>query len=372
MQKNFEKIKILKSCGSRSWGGLEMISLQSAMRFTELGHDVRFACADSSKLHARADAAGIKTIPVFTKDSKILSSVSKLKKTIGDFNPDVVHTHLSHDLWTIVPALKSSKAKLFLTKHMASAVSKKDFFHRRLYNRIHTIFAISNYIKQSVLDTCPVSDERVELLPDGVDLQKFNKTNFTNNNIKKQIGVPQDKIIIGITGRMTPGKGYEQFLAAAKIINYKYSDKVFFLAVGGASFGEDEYEKKIKSLAKELGLQNILFTGQRDDTPEMLSAMDIFAFPSHEESFGIALLEAMAMKLPAAASGNAGVLDIVVDNETGLLFEPKNAKSLAEKLIMLIENPDLRLKFGRAARKRAEEKFDFNLIINQLVEHYIK
>ena len=91
---------------------------------------------------------------------------------------------------------------------------------------------------------------------------------------------------------------------------------------------------------------------------------------SHNESFGRVLLEAMALKIPIAASGNAGVLDIVIDNETGYLFEPKNSEQLAEKLIRLIENPDTRSKFAENGFKRAQDVFSFDLMTEKLINFY--
>lgn len=374
MDKNSRKINILISCGSYSWGGLEMISLETAMHLAKAGNNVKILCSSGSRLESEAISTGFETIPVFSKDKGIISSIIKLKKLLKKSRADVIHTNLSHDLWVLTPAMKisGSKAKLLLTKHMASGVKKKDLFHKYLYKRVDGIFAISNYIRKSVLDTCPVPEEKVHLLPVGIDLKKFNKANFNVRDVKKELKLPDGKIIIGIVGRLTPGKGHEEFLEATKIINEKHFNRVFWLVVGSASFGEDEYENNIKAYANEVKIPNIKFTGYSEDTPKMLSVIDILAFPSHNESFGRVLLEAMAFEIPVAASGNAGVVDIVINNETGVLFEPKNSLQLAEKLIKLIENDALRIKLGKAGKKRAIDIFDFDIMINKLMEYYTK
>lgn len=349
-----------------------MISIETALKLRESGSNIKIICSAGSRLESEASGRGIETISIFSKDMKILSSIVKLKKYLKNSKVDVIHTNHSHDLWTITPALRlsGSGARLFLTKHMASGVKKTDFFHRYLYKRVNGIFAISNYIKESVLNTCPVPNDRVHLLPVGIDMKKFSKDKYNQSELRKELGISEGKLIIGIMGRMTPGKGHEEFLEAAKIINRTYEEKIFFLAVGSASFGEDEYEAKIKDYARELNINNILFTGYTDDAPKMLAVMDILAFPSHDESFGRVLLEAMAMEIPSAASGNSGVLDIVVDNETGILFEPKNSELLARALIRLIENEDLRIKMGNAGKKRAEEVFSFDIMTARLLEYY--
>ncbi|MGH2574346.1 MAG: glycosyltransferase, partial [Ignavibacteria bacterium] len=164
-----------------------------------------------------------------------------------------------------------------------------------------------------------------------------------------------------MVGRMTPGKGHEEFLNAAKLIINKSKVPTRFLIVGSASYGEELYEKKIRSLASKLMLNNvIIFTGFRKDIPRILNAVDILAFPSHEESFGVTLLEAMAMEIPVVASNTAGVPDIVTNGKTGILIPPKNPIALANALIGLAENSELRMKLGKEGRRRVENFFNID------------
>lgn len=358
-----------------------MITLETALMLSKT-HNVIMVSSKDSKLKNEAEKKHLVTAGILEKN---LGSVSKLKKIIKDFNPGVIHTHLSHDLWTIVPALKiaNSGAKLFLTKHMGSGVSKKDLFHRYLYKRVNAVFAISNYIRESVIDTCPVKPEKVRILHDGIIPDKFNKTLYNISEIKRNNNIPEKRLVIGIVGRITPGKGHEQFLESAKIIKDTFSTQKnskpaagetrlpFFLIVGTSGKGEEKYETDIKQMAENLGLsRDILFTGFKQDIPEMLAVIDILAFPSYLESFGITLLEAMAMEVPVAASNNAGIVDIVLDGQTGFLVPVKDSVILADALIKLIDNPELRKYFGTEGRKRVLQNFDMKVIITKLLENY--
>ena len=149
-----------------------------------------------------------------------------------------------------------------------------------------------------------------------------------------------------------------------------YEDKIFFLVIGSASYGEEEYEKGIRSMEEKLLLKNVLFTGHSPVPERTMTAIDILSFPSHDESFGRVLLEAMALEIPTAASGFAGVLDITIENETGLLFKPGDSESQAKALETLLISEELRKKFALAGRKRAEEVFTFDIMINNLIKHY--
>jgi len=374
MQENSKILNILISCGSYSWGGLEMISLETAKMLRERGLNVKILCTKGSKLEEEAKTRGFATIAIFAKNKNIPSSIIELKNYLKNSNTDVIHTNHSHDLWVITPALKfsGSKARLFLTKHMASGVKKNDLFHRYLYKRVNKVFAISNYIKASVRNTTPVKDEDIVLLPVGIDLKRFDKGRFNPAEIKRSLDLPEDKIIIGIAGRMTPGKGHEEFLEAARMLNEEFPEKLYFLVIGNASYGEEKYEAGIVNLSDCLGLKNIKFTGYTAEPERIMTVLDILSFPSHDESFGRVLLEAMALGIPTAASGFAGVLDITIAGETGLLFEPENAKSQAAALSELIQNEELRRKFSLNGKKRAEDVFTFDNMTDELINQYNK
>ena len=337
------------------------------------GHDVSLLCVPRSRILKEAYAADVPAVGLLGDDKQALGTIKDLSKFMKSYNFDVVHTHLSHDLWWLVPALKlsSSKAKLFLTKHMASGVKKTDPLHRFLYGRLQGTFAISDYIKTSVLNTCPVPESDVHILPPGISLDTFDPSLYKKSEVRSELGIPENVIMVGMVGRMSPGKGHEEFLRAAKTLMESSSLNLQFMVVGSASYDEESYETKIRGLADELDLGKVVqFTGFRKDIPRLLSALDILAFPSHEESFGLALLEAMAMKLPVVASGNAGVLDIVVDGETGTLAPPKNYQSLSEGISRLVHDPLLRRKYGEAGRKRVEESFSIESVVKKLEVFY--
>lgn len=98
--------------------------------------------------------------------------------------------------------------------------------------------------------------------------------------------------------------------------------------------------------------------------------MDIFVFPSHGEAFGIALAEAMSMAKSSVCSNSDGILDIAIDDETSYLFENRNADDLAKKIELLIISPETRKRFGDAARKRAVEKFNVDVLTEKVIGIY--
>lgn len=348
-----------------------MVAFNSAVELKHYPNSVVCAAYKNSRFARELTRADICHREIFSRFATIFTAVNNFRKFLNDFNPDIIHTHLSHDLGTIVPAMKltSSRAKLFLTKHMAGDYRKNDTLHKYLYNRVNGIFSVSRYVKQSVAETCPVPESRLYVLPNGIETARFNPELFDKCAMRDKYKIPKRCTVITIIGRMTPGKGHEEFLKAAAEIN-KTHNSVFFVIAGSASKGEDEYEQKIRDLAAELNLKNLIFTGFVEDVREILSATDILAFPSHNESFGVTLTESMAMKVPVAASSFGGVLDIVEDEVNGLLFPRRDFHQLTNVLIRLINDPELRQKLANAGRKTVVEKFDTGIIINKLMEYY--
>jgi glycosyltransferase involved in cell wall biosynthesis len=366
-------MKILYSCLSNSWGGMEMITLIFIRKLLERNFQVELLCLEESRMQIEANNLGLIIHPVKASGYFHPFTILKIAALIKKNNYDLVHTQASKDLWLIVPALKiaSSEIPLFLTKQMGSFIVKKDLLHSFLYERITKAFAISTVIKNNLLDTTPLHVDKIELLYNGVDVTKFNPAIAKRKSIRNEFRIKENEIVIGMIARFSPGKGHEEFLRSAERLLLKF-DNLKFVIVGEASRGEDKYAESIKALASNLKTENIIFAGFRSDTPDVLSAFDIFIFPSHAEAFGIALIEAMAMKRSSVCANADGVLDIAVDGETNLLFQNKNADDLAAKTEQLIVNEKMRLLMGKAARERVLKMFDIEIITNQTIEFYNK
>jgi glycosyltransferase involved in cell wall biosynthesis len=364
-------MKILYSCLSKSWGGMEMVTLTGIKQLLKNNIKVELLCADDSRLQLEANNFGIIIHPLNSINTVNPFSILKTASIIKSGNFDLIHSHASRDLWLLVPALKILRKSLplVLTKHVGSFIIKKDFLHNKIYNRVTLAIAISEVIKKNLITTTSLTAEKIKIIYNGVDLTKFDPSVADRNKLRNELNVGINDILIGMTGRFSLGKGHEEFLFAAKELNKKYSN-LKFVIVGEASRGEDNYATKIQLLTKEYNLQNVFFVGFRSDIPDVLAAMDIFVFPSHAEAFGVGLIEAMSMNKPTVAANTDGVLDIVLDNETGLFFNSRDGKDLCNKIVKLIDDSELRPKLGSNARKRVLEIFDLEKITDQHIITY--
>jgi glycosyltransferase involved in cell wall biosynthesis len=350
---------------------MEMVTITGIKQLMKRGIHVELLCAAESRIHIEANNLGIIIHPVKARGYFHPFTSLRIAFLIRKINFDIIHTHASKDLWVLVPALQFLRRRipLVLTKHIGSFVEKKDYLHRRLYRYVTKAVAISTAIKDNILETTPLEADRIVLIPNGVDTEKFNPESVSGKGVREEFNIRQDELLIGMMARFSPGKGHEEFLEGASQLN-RENTNLRFMIIGEASRGEDEYAERIKAYSKKLKLNNIIFTGYRSDVPELLAALDIFVFPSHAESFGMALIEAMSMQKPSVCSASEGVLDIAVDGQTSLLFEKKNAGDLALKVKSLIDDPEKRKTFARAARHRVVENFYIESVTDRITEVY--
>jgi glycosyltransferase involved in cell wall biosynthesis len=365
-------LNILQTCFSPSWGGLEIQALELSRRLLRRGHRVLLSCLPSTPLAREAERSGVPLLLHNVRGYVHPFVIARLASELRRNEIEMIHCQHSRDIATVVPAtlLSGGRRHVLLSKRVGSAITKKDFFHRLTHRHISRVLAISEAIHANVLATLPVDPERIVTLHDAVDTDEFSPRPGDRPAIKSSFGFSKDSLLVGFVGRFSPGKGHEELLQAAASLKPDFPE-VRYLVVGEASFGEEAYAGRIRQLALTLGVADVVkFAGFRKDIPQVMQAFDLFAFPSHAESFGVVLIEAMAVGLPAVSTNCDGVLDIMVEGETGLMVPPKNANELARALRILLEDSAVRAQMGFAARRRVVELFDQQKQIERLEQIY--
>jgi len=365
-------LHILQTCFSPSWGGLEMQALEISRALRDRGHTVSLAALPGSRLAEEAQQLHIPTVTLPVHGYFHPGLVWRLAKFLRTQHIQIIHCQHSRDIATLVPAMQLSgrSIPIVLSKRMGSYISKKDLFHRYTYRHVRRVLAISNVIHRNVLATTPIAPDRVVTFFDAVDLRKFQPLPGKREAIRNMFGVPEHTVVIGFVGRMSPGKGHEELLYSAGLLRDR-GTHARFLVIGDASHGEEEYARTIRTLARTLDVEDrVAFAGYRTDIPALMASFDILAFPSHAESFGVVLIEAMAMGLPVVSTNSDGVVDIVVDGQSGIMVPRQDARALADGLERMIADPDMRARMGRAGRARVEELFDQEKQISRLEQLY--
>jgi glycosyltransferase involved in cell wall biosynthesis len=172
--------------------------------------------------------------------------------------------------------------------------------------------------------------------------------------IRCALGVPEHTFVAGVVGRLQPDKGQDIFLRAVAELRAR-GRQVHGLVVGGAAFGlSPAYPESLRRLVSELGLESsVTFTGQVDDVPSYLSAMDVFVSPSATESFGIAILEAMTLGIVVVNGARGGPEEIIEGGVSGIMLDSRDPVEVAAAIEALMLDQLLRARLAKEARARA-------------------
>ena len=301
-------------------------------------------------------------------------STTRLWHLLKTYRPDIVHLHLSRDLWQVAPATRFGiSTGIVLTKHVGSYVKKLDPLHRWLYDQVDRVITVSDVLNRNVCETCPVPPEKVVTIHHALDMGKYAPALCDRPTIRRDLHIPDGTLIIGTVGRLSPGKGHEDFLCAAReVLDQLPGTAIKFLIVGEASYGEEEYLETIRKLVHTLDLQDtVVFTGFRTDIPAVLHAMDIFVFPSRAEGLGATLIEAMAMGVASVSTLSDGTLDILTDGDTGLAFAPGDISGLAHAVLRLIHDSALRVRVGLSGQRHVRQRFDLKDMVARVERLYL-
>jgi glycosyltransferase involved in cell wall biosynthesis len=169
-------------------------------------------------------------------------------------------------------------------------------------------------------------------------------------------------------GMLEERKGHRYLLEAIAIANRARSEAP---RIKCAIAGEGSKRDELATFAKELGIaRDVLFLGMIGDSRQLLDALDAFVFPSLKEGLGVALLEAMACGLPVVASRAGGVIDIVEDNQSGVLVAPRDAASIADAIATLVTDTPRRANLGSAGRVRIVENFSIDATTKKTIDLY--
>lgn len=214
-------------------------------------------------------------------------------------------------------------------------------------------------------------DNKITVIYNGIDLRKFNPDTPNGASIRKEFHLKENEQIVGIVGRIAPEKDQKTFVETAARISRILADTKF-LIVGDALIDKEmNYKNRIIRLVKNTGLkEHIIFTGFRDDIPQIMSSLDLLVVPSLHEPFGRVAIEAMAMEKPIIGTSVGGLLEIIDDGNTGLLIPLKCPNLLAEAIIALLKDEKRRKCMGEKGRQRVEQYFDIKVITKQVEALY--
>jgi len=192
--------------------------------------------------------------------------------------------------------------------------------------------------------------------------------------VRQSLGIAATDFVVGMVGKLVRLKGHEYFIRAGKHVIDKIPGTKLVI-VGGAVPGHEEYERSLRRLAQELGIENnLIFTGFRSDVPALIAASDVMVQVSiFADPFPGVVLQGMAMEKPVLASRLGGIPEQIDDGVNGFLVEPHDSFSIAQRIVALFHDAPQRERIGKAARRAVYAKFkDDAAVINGIYDEVLK
>ena len=380
--------------GEKDVGGMNVYVLNVAKQLGCLGHSVDVFTRTHDKtdpvivdLNNNSRVVHIKAGPVDAKKYDLPKYVNDFVNNVYEFNQgaqkkyDIVHSHywlsglaaaVIRDSWNI-PLISTfhTLAKTKLRARPGEQESEERIFHERLVMDISDgILVLSEGEASDIENLYEFKSEKIDVISGGVDTEMFRP--MSKKEAKVNLGI-NDRDTLLYVGRIEPIKGLDLLLDTVDLL--AKSRDIQLYVVGGSLEKDPELDRLRKKTA-DLGLGNrIVFKGSvdQDTLKHYYSASDVFVFPSFYESFGLVVLEAMSCGLPVVASRVGGVVSFVRNGENGYLIPWRCPEPYAEKIEVLLSNPDLRAFMSQSALQTANKMswFDVACMMESYYESFI-
>jgi len=349
------------------YGGVEKFLLDLLPRFKNT-LDVRICCIrERGKLAPEFQKRGIPVDLCYFKGRLHPQSIYEMVRYLKEKEADIVHTHMYRANTSGAVSAKIAGTPVIIS-HLHSFPEWDDWRQKKMDSLLagwkDQIIAVSNKVKEDFIKATGTREDKVMTIYNGVDMSRFS-VRIDEVRKKRELGIPEDSKVVGIFARLIEDKRHEVFLKAAKRIVQETGRKIHFLVVG-----KGKLEKHLKRLASELEIaENVVFTGLRDDVPELLKITDVSVLSSRREGFPMIILESMASGVPFISTNVGGVGEIIRDGESGFIVEQESPEDLAKAMITVLTNEDLHRRLAERSRKIVES-FSIESNVMKLGELY--
>jgi L-malate glycosyltransferase len=360
-------MKILQVCSASQMGGGEVHVAGLVRSLAGRGHAVYLAVRPESPLREPLSGVIASWHEMPLRNSLDVQSARAIAEIINTHAIDIVHAHLGRDYLVAALACRNSKrAKLVITRHHYLPM-KRNAIYRWLLENVAAVIAVSESVGQSVIERLRLPAERVRVIPNWIDQDKFQPI---DRDAARALFRLRGNLVIACIGQITQAKGQEEFIRAASRVAQMRSD-VEFLVVGEENDEEKPFTNQLIKLTETLSLtERVRFMGYVRHIPELLAAVDIVVVPSWDEGFSLVTIEAMAARRAVVASNVGGIATIVKDNITGLLFPPRDVRALIEKLLWTVSDAPLRDRLSAQAQRDVYNRFGREQVIDRIESLY--
>jgi glycosyltransferase involved in cell wall biosynthesis len=341
-------MRVLHTESSTGWGGQENRTLQEAIQMRKRGVDMFFACRRGAKLGQRARDLGFPVDELPMRNSFDPISIIGLARVLRRLRVDVVNTHSGRDtlLAGIAARLIPNRPRIVRTRHLILPITSK-----ATYSVLPDHVVCVSHAVQEYLASAGVPADMLSTVPTGVDTARFDPA-ATEATLRTELGIAADVPLIGTVAILRMKKGYQDLIAAIPRVLATVPDAHFVFAGNGP-----QRENIERALTEANVNDRVHLLGLRSDIPQVLKSLDVFVLPTHQEALGTSYIEAQAMGVPVIGTRVGGVPDTMIEGETGLLVPPHDPPALADAIIALAGDRELRQRMSAAGRRWVLEEY---------------
>jgi glycosyltransferase involved in cell wall biosynthesis len=365
-------LRILHVITTINRGGAENHVADLAVGQAERGLAVTVAFLKGDGYWAkRLEDGGVRVVPLGLERYGAVVPARRLRRLLGDFEPDLVHAHLPPaELYARIALLARNRAlPLVITKH-----NDEPFYpgtgHQMLcgwvLRRACRAIAISDAVNRYMRNQVQLAADKFQTVHYGIDSHSFESVDAHRQRaLRAEWGIENDEMVIGTVARLVPQKSLHVLLSAFARYRSIGRPSARLVIVGrGPLLGE------LQTLADRLAISDaIVWAGFREDIPAVMNAFDVFSLTSAYEGFGLVLLEAMAASRPVVATAISAIPEIVQNEHTGLLCEVDDAEALASAFRRM-EDGDFRATLGRNGLQRVRTHFGLDRVTETTLAIY--
>jgi glycosyltransferase involved in cell wall biosynthesis len=305
---------------------------------------------------------------------RTLVAVARLRHILQGEKANIVQTHLFHPTTVGLAAATISGTQLkIVTRHHSdfTTVFRRPV-HRRI-DRYHAmtadrVMAASHAVKRAMLRYERVPEAKIAVTPYGYDFTNLRPrlTSSARGILREQMG-GDDRVLVATVARLSIEKGHRYLFDAIPLI-VRYYPNVLFLLVGSGPM-----ELTLKSDVRNRGIdQYVQFLGWRSDALDIIEASDLVVHPTLHEAFCSVIIEALSLERPLIATDVAAAPEQIDHGDTGLIVPARDGSALAQGILQILANSSIAAEYGRKARLRVVERYNFPKMMSIYEEYYIE
>jgi len=372
------KIKILHVIDSLDVGGMERVVIDVVNGLDQSRFDQVVCCVSRKGEAAWRLRDDVVCVDLEKGDGADHLAPLKIARLILREAPDIVHSQSWSGVDAAIAKLLTGGTRLVHSEHgrnyphLDSEPLKRKIARRCLYHLSDAVFAVSHEARDYYCRETGFPRDRMRFIPNGIDVRRIDVAGAAG--VREKLGIGADDFVIGTVARLNATK---DTMTLARAFDRLYLSRVSsksrtLLKPRLLIVGDGDQRTAIESYVAERSLNGaVIFTGVRHDVPRLLGAMDIFALPSLSEGMPITVLEAMAARLPVVATRVGALPEMIEEDVTGFLVEPKDDRSMAERFARFFSNCELARRFGQAARRKVEREYGLESMLRRYAELYL-